>query len=276
MPKLAGKQVALLAARKIEEQSTIVKNLGGTPVSRPSQGTVFLNDENVKEQVLNIIEGNFDWMILTTGVGTETLIKIADEMGKKELLLKALKEMNIAARGYKTVNTLKKYQITPIARDDDGSTVGLIRALKHFDFQNIRVALQLHGDPAPKLVEWLKEQQAQFNEILPYQHIPPETTILEQLLEEILNEKVDAVSFTSTPQVRNLFAYAEEKGKKDELLTTFETNVVALSVGKVTGQALKNQGVQRIVIPEDERMGSALMKLAQYYDQLENQLEMKK
>lgn len=273
MPKLSGKTVALLAARKIEEQSKIVKNLGGTPLSRPAQGTVFLKDENVKEQVLNIIEGGFDWLILTTGIGLETLIKIADEMGKKDTFLSALKDVKIAARGYKTVNTLKKYQLKPIARDDDGSTVGLIRDLEHFDLTNLRVALQLHGDPAPKLVEWLQQQHTYFAEILPYQHIPPETAILEQLLDEILHQKVDAVSFTSTPQVRNLFSFTEEKRKKDQLLEMFDTKVVALSVGKVTGQALKEQGVNRMVIPEHERMGSALMKLAQYYDHLEKQLE---
>lgn len=274
MPKLSGKTVALLAARKVEEQSTIVKNLGGIPLSRPSQGTVFLKDENIKDQVLNIINGDFDWLILTTGIGTETLIKIADEMGKKDTFLSALKDMKIAARGYKTVNTLKKYQLKPIARDDDGSTVGLIRDLDHFDLTNLRVALQLHGDPAPKLVEWLQQQHTEFTEILPYQHIPPETAILEQLLDEILHQKVDAVSFTSTPQVRNLFSFAEEKRKKDQLLEMLDTKVVALSVGKVTGQALKEQGVNRMVIPEHERMGSALMKLAQYYDHLEKQLEL--
>lgn len=272
LTKLEGKRIALLGARKAEEQSTIVQNLGGTPILRPSQGTIFLNDENVKTEVLNILKGYFDWIILTTGVGTETLIKIADELGKKDDFLVALKNTNIAARGYKTVNTLKKYSLTPIARDDDGSTVGLIRDLKRFDLKDLHIALQLHGDPAPNLVNWLEQQQAEFHEILPYQHIPPETTILEKLLAEILEQKVDAVSFTSTPQVRYLFAYAEEKGKKAKLLQAFETNAVALSIGKVTGQALKEQGVQRIVIPENERMGSALVKLAQYYDQLENVL----
>lgn len=267
--KLEGKRIALLGARKAEEQSTIVKNLGGTPILRPSQGTVFLNDDNVKTEVMNIIEGYFDWIILTTGVGTETLIKMARDLGKEREFLIALKKLNIAARGYKTVNTLKKYNLVPIARDDDGSTVGLIRDLQRFDLKDLHIALQLHGDPAPHLVYWLEQQQAHFHEILPYQHIPPETTILEKLLIEILEQKVDAVSFTSTPQVRNLFAFAEEKKKKEELLQSFETTVVALSVGKVTGQALKEQGILRIVIPEYERMGSALMKLAQYFDQLE-------
>lgn len=267
MKKLQGKRIAIVASRKVEEQSTIVKNLGGQPVLRPAQGTVFLSDTaNIEAEIMKVIEGYFDWVILTTGIGLETLVKIARQMGEEEAFLAALGKVRIAARGYKTVNMLKKLDLTAEVRDTDGSTAGLVQALSAHDLQNARVALQLHGDPAPLLVQWLQEQQAVFHEILPYKHIPPEKETLQELLQEILEGQVDAVSFTSTPQVRFLFAHAKEQGVKDQLVTAFETNVIALSVGKVTAQALREEGVTRIVIPENERMGSALMTLAKYYD----------
>ena len=267
MKKLQGKRIAIVASRKVEEQSTIVKNLGGHPILRPAQGTVFLSDTaNIEAEITKVIEGYFDWVILTTGIGLETLVKIARQMGEEKAFLAALGEVKIAARGYKTVNMLKKLDLTPEVRDTDGSTAGLVQALSVHDLQNARVALQLHGDPAPLLVQWLQEQQAVFHEILPYKHIPPEREILQELLRDILERQVDAVSFTSTPQVRFLFAHAKEQGVKDALVAAFETNVIALSVGKVTAQALREEGVTRIIIPENERMGSALMTLAKYYD----------
>ena len=266
MKKLINKRVALVGPRKAEEQSAIVKNLGGIPLLRPAQGTVFLNDSNVKSEITRILEGHFDWLIVTTGVGTERLVKTAHEMGHEEAFLSTLKKMKIAARGYKTVNMLKKLGLTPVVRDDDGSTAGLVRELSPYNFKGLRVALQLHGDPAPVLVEFLEQQEAEFREILPYKHIPPESEVLDQLIKEILEGQIDAVSFTSTPQARFLFSYAKEIGVKDEVLDAFSKGVVALSVGKVTGQALREAGVQRIVMPEDERMGSALMALAQYYE----------
>jgi uroporphyrinogen-III synthase len=270
MKKLTGKHIALVGPRKAEEQSAIVKNLGGIPLLRPAQGTVFLNDSNVESEITSLIEGLFDWLIVTTGAGLETLVKNSEKMGQEEAFLAALKKVKIAARGYKTVNMLKKLDLKPVVRDDDGSTAGLVRELAPYDFTGLRVALQLHGDPAPKLVEWLQQQKAVFHEILPYKHIPPEPEILEQLITELLEGQIDAVSFTSTPQVRFLFSYAKEKGVKDEVLAAFSKGVVALSVGKVTGQALREQGVERIVMPEDERMGSALMELAQFYDNKED------
>lgn len=272
MKKLKDKRVALAGPRKSEEQSAIVKNLGGIPLLRPAQGTVFLNDSNVKSEIIRIIEGHFDWLIVTTGVGIDTLLKTAREMGQEEEFLSALRKIKIAARGYKTINLLKKLNLKPVVRDDDGSTAGLVRELSPYDFKGLRVALQLHGDPAPILVEWLQQQEAEFREILPYKHIPPESEVLELLIKEILDGQIDAVSFTSTPQVRFLFSYAEEMGVKNGVLDAFSKGVVALAVGKVTGQALKETGVQRIVIPEYERMGSALMELAQYYDNNEKEV----
>lgn len=272
MKKFTDKRIALVGPRKAEEQSAIVKKLGGIPLLRPAQGTVFLNDSNVESEITNLLEGHFDWLIVTTGVGTETLVKKAREMGQEEAFLAALKNVKIAARGYKTVNMLKKLGLKPVVRDDDGSTAGLVRALASYDFKGLKVALQLHGDPAPNLVQWLQQQEAEFHEILPYKHIPPETEVLEQLITEILEGQIDAVSFTSTPQARFLLSYAKEKGVKDEVLDAFSKNVVALSVGKVTGQALREEGITRIVMPEDERMGSALMALAQYYHDKEDEV----
>jgi len=274
MGKLQGKNIAIIASRKVEEQSTIVKNLGGNPVLRPAQGTVFLSDTaNIKAEITRVIEGYFDWIIFTTGMGLEKLVDISREMGEESNFLDALKKTKIAARGYKTVNMLKKLNLLAEVRDTDGSTAGLVQALSTHDLQNARVALQLHGDPAPLLVQWLKEQQAIFREILPYKHTPPKTEVLEQLVREITEQQIDAVSFTSTPQVRFLFMYAKEHGMVDSLLHSFATNVVALSVGKVTAQALREEGVTRIVIPKIERMGSALMTLAQYYDSNSESME---
>jgi uroporphyrinogen-III synthase len=152
-------------------------------------------------------------------------------------------------------------------RDDDGSTAGLIRSLSTCEkFVNgTRVALQLHGDPAPLLIEFLEENEATYHEILPYIHTPPSEDVIDLLLSEIIEGSIDAVSFTSTPQVRFLFAHADKKGQTTMLLNQFENKVVALAVGKVTAQALKEHGVNRVIFPEIERMGSAIVCLADYY-----------
>ncbi|MDQ0219188.1 uroporphyrinogen-III synthase [Peribacillus cavernae] len=265
MKKLAGKRIALVGQRKSEELSKLVENLGGIPFLRPAQGTVFLDESNIESDIKSIIEDGFNWMIFTTGIGTDALYNIAEKMGKAKEFIEALGKANIAARGYKTVNVLKKLGITPLVRDDDGSTAGLLRELAAYDLKGCRAALQLHGDPAPKLIGWLVEQGCTYKEILPYKHVPPQPEMMEQLITELLNGDIDAVNFTSTPQARFLMSYAREKGVEQDILKVFSNNVIAVAVGKVTAQALKEEGIERVVIPENERMGSAIVALADYY-----------
>jgi len=267
MKKLENKRVVIAGTRKTDEISKIISNQGGIPLLRPSQGTTRLDDSNIEGEISKLLAGSYDWLIFTTGIGLTILLETAEKMQKKDEFISKLEESKIAARGYKTVNVLKTLGITPIVRDDDGSTAGLVRSLSKCEkfVKGTRVALQLHGDPAPLLIKFLEENEATFHEILPYIHTPPSEDVIDLLLSEIIEGSIDAVSFTSTPQVRFLFAHADKKGQTTMLLNQFENNVVALAVGKVTAQALKEHGVNRVIFPETERMGSAIISLADYY-----------
>lgn len=265
MSKLNGRTVALLGARKMEELSKIVHNLGGISLVRSAQGTVYLDDSHLEEDVTHLIEGEFDWIILTTGVGTELLYNTAVRMEAGDRFIEALQKMNIAVRGYKTKNLLKKLGLKPTVVDDDGSMAGLVRNLEGQLHGDVKVALQLHGDPAPLLMNWLDEHQIEHKEILPYEHIAPETETMHLLIQEILDGKIDAVVFTSAPQPRNLMRFARELGMENSLIQRFESDVVALAVGKVTAQVIIEEGIERVIYPEDQRMGSAMVELVKFY-----------
>ncbi|AJS60455.1 uroporphyrinogen-III synthase [Paenibacillus sp. IHBB 10380] len=262
---MKGKVVALACSRKAAEMGTLVEKMGGTPRHRPSQGTVFLDDEKLREGILSWTDNPPQWVILTTGIGLDTIFEMAERMGLAEKFHEVLSQSSIAARGYKTVNALRKRNLTPLVRDDDGSTAGLIRSFEPYDLKGASVIVQLHGDPAPKLMEWLEEQEAYARQLLPYRHVPPEQEQLEQLVADIVGTKVDAVTFTSAPQFRFLAEYAREQGQLPLLIEAFAGPVVAVAVGKITAQALKEEGIERIVIPEEERMGSMMVELGRFF-----------
>ncbi len=263
--KMYGKIVALAASRKVAEMGKLIENMGGTPVYRPAQGTVVLDDDMIREGLTSWLENPPQWVILTTGVGLEALFEMAENMGVADKFLEVLSASSIAARGYKTVNALKKRHLTPIVRDDDGSSEGLIRSFESYNIQGASVILQLHGDPAPKLTKWLDEQEAATRQILPYRHVAPEEHHLEQLTKDIVQSNVDAVTFTSAPQFRFLAEYARVHNQLSAMIAAFEGPVVAVAVGKITAQALKEEGIQRIVVPEEERMGSMMVALGRYF-----------
>ncbi|OXM85291.1 uroporphyrinogen-III synthase [Paenibacillus rigui] len=266
MRRLEGKRIALTGPRKAAELSVIVEKLGGIPVLRPAQGTVSVEKEQVQAEISRLIEQGADWVILTTSVGTDILYQAAVEMGVGEAFVELLKKTKIAARGYKTFRYLKTLGLEATVKSEDGTTVGILREMQSCSVSGQRVALQLYGDHAPRLVQWLKEQQANYYEILPYEHIPPDLEVMDALLSEIVAGKVDAVTFTSTPQVRYMMGYARKQGLAEALLSAFQHKVVAVAVGKVTAEALRDEGVERVVTPEEERMGSMIVTLAQYYE----------
>ena len=83
----------------------------------------------------------------------------------------------------------------------------------------------------------------------------------------MLNGEVDAVCFTTAIQVHWLFDYVKKQDFKEKVISAFnDGKIVATAVGKVTAEALKEEGISKIVVPKHERMGAMIVELAQYYE----------
>jgi uroporphyrinogen-III synthase len=262
---LSGKRIVVGGTRKLEEISTLIEKQGGIPVIRSLQGTVFLAEKEVEPDLVEFVEKGADWVIVTTGIGIETLINIAAKLGIEEAFLKNIRGAKVAARGYKSLAALKKLAIQPIVTSDDGTTKGLIRVFNGIDFTGNRVMVQLHGETAPALTQFLESQGAVVQKILPYQHIEPEEETVKTLCQELIAKECDAVCFTTAVQVRSLFDYARKNNRYNEITEAFKDKTLAVAVGKVTLEALKESGIDRVLAPENERMGAMIITLANYY-----------
>lgn len=265
MVGLSGKKVVLAASRKLDEMSVLVEKQGGIPVVRSLQGTVFLAEKEVEPSLRKLVTEGTDVVIFTTGIGLETIVDITEKIGIKEQFMKLIKKADVASRGYKTHSALKKIGIQPFAVDEDGTTEGLIAALNGYEFKGKKVAVQLHGDPTPRLIKFLEENEATVLQILPYQHIAPNQETVELLCKEISNGEVDAVCFTTAIQVRSMFNFARKHHYLEKIGAAFEKRVVAVAVGKVTAEALREEKILNYIAPELERMGAMIVELAQHY-----------
>ncbi|MFA9455406.1 uroporphyrinogen-III synthase [Halalkalibacter sp. AB-rgal2] len=263
---LSGKKVVLAASRKTEEMSVLVEKQGGVPLVRSLQGTVFQADDEVKPILKETIQQGFDWAIFTTGIGTQALIDIAEELSLKEDFMIQLNKANVATRGYKTFAVLSKLGLKPDVKDEDGTVAGLIEQLNGIPFAGKRVLVQLHGENVPSLIEFLQKDGATVIEMLPYQHVQPEKETLDRLVTELKKGEIDAICFTSAIQVRSFFHYLHENQYANWLEETLNEKVIAVAVGKVTAEALEEEGVTRIVYPELERMGAMILELSRYVE----------
>lgn len=263
--KLEGKRIVVAADRRSDEITALVEKLGGEAVLRPLQGTSYTDEALVVRELEELLDTGADWVIFTTGVGAQKVWDIAQRCGQLEALRAFLQTVQIAARGRKTTKFLVDHGIEPDARDDDGTTYGVLRALEPFDVAGKRVVVQLHGDLPKSLDTWCVEQRANVSFIHAYTYLPPEADVLEALLMDIVHRRVDAVTFTSAQQVRFLFDYAAKENQVDAVVAGFD-EVVATAVGKVTAESLRENGVQRIVAPEEERMGAMIVALMRYFE----------
>jgi uroporphyrinogen-III synthase len=245
--------------------STLIEKQGGIPVIRSLQGLLELDENSMEPELRRFASNGADWAIFTTGTGTEILLTAAEKLGIRTQFINSLEQAKVAVRGYKTYSVLKKLGILPDVADDDGTTRGLISALEPLNLKGQEVLVQLHGEPVPELIRFLEKKGAYVKQLLPYRHIAPEMKTLELLCRELDEGLVDAVCFTTAVQVRYLFNYAKQSGSLISIKRAFEQKVMAVAVGKVTAEALREEGVDRFLTPENERMGAMIIELAQFY-----------
>jgi uroporphyrinogen-III synthase len=88
---------------------------------------------------------------------------------------------------------------------------------------------------------------------------PHDTSKVQLMVNEIIQGKVDAVTFTSPLTVTNLFEIAEDK--KENLINSFkEGKVLAAAIGPITQKPLEEMGISPI-IPSKYTVKAMLMKL---------------
>lgn len=265
MGNLQGKRIAITGSRKMMEMSMMVQKKGGTAFERPLQETIKCTPEDMKASIEDVIANGTDWSVFTTGIGTSAVFEAANALGLKEPFQKAIAASRIATRGYKTVQELKKYGLTPEAEDGDGTNAGLLSALEEVDLRERRVFLQLHGEPVPALEQGFAKKGADLLYVLPYKTTVPQPEIVTKLVNEVIDGDIDAVLFTATPQVRVLFQEAKENGLAQQLAEAFNVRAAAGSVGKVTTGTLNEYGVNRVIAPEHERMGALVVAVDEFF-----------
>lgn len=259
---LEGMRVALCGPRRAADLALILEKQGAHALHRPTVETVLASPETLRAQLEKFACGGADWVIFTTGAGVEELHRQAEALGLWESVYAQLRQSKLAQRGYKSSRALLQQGLQAVAWDEDGTVEGLIEALKGHPLAGSRVFVQLYGQPAPRLVRFLREQGAWVEELMPYRHIPTSEGALDTLIREILEGALDALVFTSQPQVEYLLDHAQKSGQFCRVKAAFE-RVWALAIGHITAIPLQKAGI-RCFYPRVERMGALVTEFAQF------------
>jgi len=131
------------------------------------------------------------------------------------------------------------------------------------ELDGARVAVQLHGEPLPDLVEALRLAGAEVIEVPVYRWLPPDdTSPLARLLEAVAGGGVDAVAFTSAPAAASFLQAADAHGYATPIRAALRGPALAVCVGPVTAGPLLRAGIP-VVLPSRSRLGALAREIVE-------------
>lgn len=267
----AGLRVASLESRRADDMARLIERAGGAPSVSPSMREVALEDPgDVVQFARELIEGNFDLLIVMTGVGLRHLVDQAESQVGRDALIEALAASKIVARGPKPVAVLREWGIKPAYRVGEPNTWRELLELldEHVQLEGLNVALQEYGVTNPSLIAGLEARGARVRRVQVYRWaFPDDTKPLEQNIRRIVDGEIDVAMFTSANQVTNLFTMAKQLGVDQELHAAMQ-RVVLCSIGPTTTDGLRNHGLTADLEPSHPKMGHLVIEASQQSNEL--------
>lgn len=273
VPPLAGFTVGVTAARRAEELGTMLERRGACVVHGPALRIVpVADDTQLQDATRDLIARPPDVTVATTGIGYRGWVEAADGWGLGEALLDALGSGTLLARGPKARGAIRASGLVDAWSPASESTAEVLDHLLAQDLAGTRIAVQLHGEPLPDVVEALEIAGAEVVQVPVYRWLPPaDLGPLDRLLDLTLGCSdarsafaprggIDALAFTSAPAAAGLLARAAERGVRAHLIDALRGPVLALAVGPVTAAPLEAVDV-RTVQPQRSRLGAMVRTL---------------
>ncbi|MGA3294590.1 MAG: uroporphyrinogen-III synthase [Candidatus Acidiferrales bacterium] len=266
---LTGLRVLSFESRRAGEMAKLISAYGGKPTVAPSMREVPL--ESNTEAIAfarTLASGGFDMIVFLTGVGTRALARVVETVYPLEQFAEALRRIAVVARGPKPVAALKELGVpVTLAAPEPNTWRDLLRALDEnagsLPLAGKRVAVQEYGISNPELLAGLAERGANVTRLPVYQWaLPEDTGPLRAAVETIARGETDVVVFTTSIQIVHLLQIAREMGLEDAVRQGLARIVVG-SIGPVTSEELREQGISPDFEPVHPKMGFLLNEAGQ-------------
>ncbi len=265
---LNGRVLAFVEARMPDAMAGLIRRHGGVPYAAPVLQENYLTDSpEVQQAIIDICAGRVDTAIFLTGVGANAMMGIADVMGRQAEFEAALRAITVVARSPKPGRILRRHQIPiDIMPPEPYTSSDLTAAMSDLPLRGQQVVFQRYGGPDSELPAYLREQGAIYRELTLYDWgLPDDTGPVLELIDRMERGAVDALAFTSRPQVPNLLAIAAGAGRAESLRRSLAGPVAVASVGPVCTRQLREYGIGVDVEPAHPHMGNLVLAVADYF-----------
>ncbi|WP_297980159.1 uroporphyrinogen-III synthase [uncultured Methanobrevibacter sp.] len=216
-----------------------IEEYGGEAIIVPTLELRLLNTETLKQLIKRA--GELDWLIFTSVSSIDSIFKFYPNF--LDLLNKDCK---IATIGKKTAELAIKKGIRVDIIPQDYTAEGLVEEFKRIDLNNKIVGVPRTFSARDVLPKCLDEMGAEVILAESYKSlIPEDTSRIENLIECIIDENIDAITFTSPLTVSNLFKVAG-KEKETKLAEKLSDSTLSVAIGPITGNVLEEYNVKHI------------------------------
>jgi len=265
----AGLRVLSLESRRAREMAQLITNNGGQPLVAPSTREIPSESKPVELKfAASLLQDQFQVVIFLTGVGTRALVQAVEPVCSREQFVAALSRTVVVARGPKPVAVLREFGV-PIALTvpEPNTWREILQVLDQnsgkIPLQCRRVAVQEHGVPSHELYAGLKERGAEVFPVHVYQWaLPEDTGPLRQAILSVTGNQIDVAMFTSSVQIHHLLQIAQEMNLREDLVRALNRSMIA-SIGPLTSQTLREQGIAVDLEPTHPKMGFLVKEAAE-------------
>lgn len=231
----------------------LIEKNGGVPTVAPSMREVPLeNNPEAFAFFERLRAGEFDMVILLTGVGTRALDSVLDTRWPPGALAAELKKVTVVARGPKPMAVLREWGVPVTAMAPEPNTWREVMDVIA-DRPERRIAVQEYGKSSTALHDALRARGAEVTAVPVYQWaLPEDTEPLRQAARQLAVGEVDVLLLTTSIQMHHLLQIAQEEGI--DLLPVLQ-RVAICSIGPSTSETLIEIGLKADMEPSHPKMG---------------------
>ena len=257
---LTGYTIGITAARRREELGAALERRGAKVAYAPAIKIVPLADDtDMLAATRRCVTSPPDIVVVTTGIGFRGWMEAADAWGLAQPLFDRLDAATVVTRGPKARGAVRAAGLSEAWSPESESSSEVLEYLLGMDLTGRRIAVQLHGEPVPDLVQALCAAGAELVEVPVYRWIPPDDVApLHKLIASVAARQVDAVVFTSAPAAAS---FLHAVGGRHAVLDALRSDVLACCVGPVTATPLQRADIPTIA-PDRPRLGALVREIA--------------
>ncbi len=251
--ELSGRRIVVPETRELGQLLRMLEERGADTVPCPMIAIRdALDTAPIEAWLRRFVEGNCDDLVLMTGEGLRRLLGCARRLELEPAFRGALANARKITRGPKPVRALREIGLAADLLAEEPTTKGVISTLERHDLAGHRVGVQLYpGKAHERLLLFLAGAGAEADPVLPYVYVSEaDDTRVMAVIAELAAGQIDAIAFTSAPQVRRFRDVAHASGREAELRQGLQRIVVA-AVGPIVAAELAALGIRVDVTPQD-------------------------